>query len=169
MCILYNTIKKRYPSKGYKKESKMLVTKYNPYNDLDIRKGFELLHSLMNQFDNTNEESNILSFVPAVNTREGDNAYYIEIDLPGIKKEDIEITTEDNILTISGERKYKDEVKEDDYYKVESRYGKFSRSFTLPEKVDVEKIHAESKDGVLEVVIPKVSEEANKPRKIEIK
>ena len=152
-----------------KKESNMLVTRYNPYNDIDIRKGFEVLHSLMNQFDPVKEESNLVSFVPAVNTREGEDAYYIEIDLPGIKKEDIEITTEDNTLTISGERKYKDEVKEDDYYKVESRYGKFSRSFTLPEKVDVANIHAESKDGVLEVVIPKLKEEENKPRKIEIK
>ena len=147
----------------------MLVTRYNPYNDMDIRKGFELLHSLMNQFDPATEESNLVSFVPAVNTREGEDAYYIEIDLPGIKKEDIEITTEDNTLTISGERKYKDEVKEEDYYKVESRYGKFSRSFTLPEKVDVENIHAENEDGVLEVVIPKLKEEENKPRKIEIK
>ena len=49
----------------------------------------------------------------------------------------------------------KEEIKEDDYYKVESAYGKFSRSFTLPEKIDVENIHAESKDGVLEVIIPK--------------
>ncbi len=148
----------------------MLVTRYNPYSDPDIRKGFEVLHSLMNQFDPVvKEESNLASFVPSVNTRESDDAYYIEVDLPGIKKEDIEITTEDNVLTISGERKYKDEVKEDDYYKVESRYGKFSRSFTLPEKVDVEKIQAESRDGVLEVVIPKLKEEENKPRKIEIK
>jgi len=148
----------------------MLVTRYNPYNDPDIRKGFEVLHSLMSQFDPAvKEEGNITAFVPSVNTRESEDAYYIEVDLPGIKKEDIEITTEDNILTISGERKYKDEVKEDDYYKVESRYGKFSRSFTLPEKVDVDHIQAESKDGVLEVVIPKLKEEENKPRKIEIK
>ena len=148
----------------------MLVTRYNPYNDLDIRKGFEVLHSLMNQFDPVREDSSsIASFIPAVNTREGEDAYYVELDLPGIKKEDIEITTEDNVLTISGERKYKDEVKEDDYYKVESRYGKFSRSFTLPEKIDVENIHAESSDGVLEVIIPKLKEEDTKPKKIEIK
>jgi len=60
-------------------------------------------------------------------------------------------------------------VKEEDYYKVESAYGKFSRSFTLPEKVDVENIHAESKDGVLEVIIPKLKEEEKKPKKIEIR
>jgi len=148
----------------------MLVKRYTPYNNNDFLKGFEALHSLMSQFDQTvSEESAIASFIPQVNTREGEYAYHVELDLPGIKKEDIEITTEDNVLTISGERKLKEEVKEDDYYKVESRYGKFTRSFTLPEKVDVENIHAESNDGVLEVVIPKLEEEEKKPKKIEIK
>ncbi len=145
----------------------MLITRYNPYNE--AKKSFDLFNSLMQNFDVAREEGAIASFVPRVNTREGEDAYYVEIDLPGIKKEDIEITTEDNVLTISGERKMKDEVKEEDYYKVESAYGKFSRSFTLPEKVDVENIHAESKDGVLEVVIPKLKEEEKKQKKIEIK
>jgi HSP20 family protein len=145
----------------------MLVTRYNPYSE--VRRGFELLNSMMQNLDVAADEGAIASFVPKVNTREGDDAYYVEIDLPGIKKEDIEITTEDNVLTISGERKMKDEMKEDDYYKIESAYGKFSRSFTLPEKVDVEKIEAQSKDGVLEVVIPKLKEEEKKPKKIEIK
>jgi len=146
----------------------MLVTKYNPYTE--ARRGYDLLNTLMQTFDPAvREESAIASFVPRVNTREGEYAYHVELDLPGIKKEDIEITTEDNVLTISGERKMKEEIKEDDYYKVESAYGKFSRSFTLPEKIDVENIHAESKDGVLEVIIPKMTEEETKPKKIEIK
>ena len=145
----------------------MLVTKYNPYTE--TRRGFDLFNTLMQTLDPVREESAIASFIPQVNTREGEYAYHVELDLPGIRKEDIEITTEDNVLTISGERKMKEEVKEDDYYKVESAYGKFSRSFTLPEKIDVENIHAESKDGVLEVVIPKVAEEETKPKKIEIK
>ena len=145
----------------------MLVTKYNPYTE--ARRGFDLFNTLMQTLDPVREETAISAFVPRVNTREGEYAYHVELDLPGIKKEDIEITTEDNVLTISGERKMKEEVKEDDYYKVESAYGKFSRSFTLPEKIDVENIHAEAKDGVLEVVIPKLKEEETKPKKIEIK
>ncbi len=143
----------------------MLVTKYNPY---EARRSFDLLNTLMQSLDPAREETAISSFVPRVNTREGEYAYHVELDLPGIKKEDIEITTEDNVLTISGERKMKEEINEDAYYKVESAYGKFSRSFTLPEKIDVENIHAESKDGVLEVIIPKLKEET-KPKKIEIK
>ncbi|HFU77365.1 MAG TPA: Hsp20/alpha crystallin family protein [Epsilonproteobacteria bacterium] len=144
----------------------MLVTRYNPYSN--ARRGLGVVNQILNQLDSLSEE-NVSSFVPMVNTREGEFAYHVELDLPGIKKEDIEITTEDNILTISGERKHKDEVKEDDYYRVESVYGKFSRSFTLPEKIDVENIHAESSDGVLEVIIPKLKVEESKPKKIEIK
>ncbi|HHD79893.1 MAG TPA: Hsp20/alpha crystallin family protein [Epsilonproteobacteria bacterium] len=144
----------------------MLVTRYNPYSN--ARRGLGVVNQILNQLDSLSEE-NVSSFVPMVNTREGEFAYHVELDLPGIKKEDIEITTEDNILTISGERKHKDEVKEDDYYRVESVYGKFSMSFTLPEKIDVENIHAESSDGVLEVIIPKLKVEESKPKKIEIK
>jgi len=147
----------------------MLVTRYNPYRRAGLRDGLNVVNQLLHQLDETTEEGFLNSFVPVVNTREGEYAYHVELDLPGIKKEDIEITTEDNVLTISGERKLKDEVKEEDYYKVESVYGKFSRSFTLPEKVDVENIHAESKDGVLEVIIPKLKVEETKPKKIEIK
>ncbi len=146
----------------------MYIRRYaNPYRE--ARRGFEMLNAILNSIEGVEEDASINDFVPAVNTREDEKAYVIEIDLPGIKKEDIEITTEDNVLTISGERKYKDEVKEDDYYKIESAYGKFSRSFTLPEKVDADKITAESKNGVLEVVIPKAAEEEKQPKKIEIK
>ena len=147
----------------------MLVTRYNPYARAGMRRGLGVVNQLLNHFDDVQEEGIVSSFVPVVNTREGEFAYHVELDLPGIKKEDIEITTEDNNLTISGERKLKEEVKEEDYYKVESLYGKFSRSFTLPEKIDVENIHAESSDGVLEVIIPKLKEEDTKPKKIEIK
>ena len=147
----------------------MLLKRYNPYSRTGTRLGVDVVNQLLNQLEEVKEESFLSNFVPVVNTREGEYAYHIELDLPGIKKEDIEITTEDNVLTISGERKLKDEAKEEDYYRVESVYGKFSRSFTLPEKIDVENIHAESSDGVLEVIIPKLKEEDTKPKKIEIK
>ncbi len=146
----------------------MLVARYtHPYRD--IRRGFDLMNTLLNAMEPAQEEGAMSDFVPAVNTRESDDAYYIELDLPGIRKEDIEITTEDNVLTISGERKRQEEVNEEDYYRIESVYGKFTRSFTLPDKVDAEKIKAHSKDGVLEVVIPKLEEKVQKTRKIAIK
>ncbi|MDR9498792.1 MAG: Hsp20/alpha crystallin family protein [Hydrogenovibrio sp.] len=100
-------------------------------------------------------ESSVAGFVPTVNTREGDYAYHIEADLPGVKKEDIQVEVKDGRVAISGERKVKDEVNEDDYYRVESRYGKFERSFALPDNVDEENVNARCEDGVLEVVLPK--------------
>ncbi|RUM72781.1 MAG: Hsp20/alpha crystallin family protein [Sulfurovum sp.] len=146
----------------------MIVTRYNPYGDRQMRKGFEMLNTLMGSLENSIDEGAIASFVPAVNTRVDDDAYYIEIDLPGVKKDDIEITAEDNVLTVSGERKMREELKEDDYYKVESRYGKFSRSFTLPEDADPEGIEAHMQNGVLEIVIPK-RKDIHQVKKIDIK
>ena len=148
----------------------MLVTRYNPTKELnEFRRGFQSLNSLLDNFTGAEGSFANLDFKPSVNTREGESAYHVEVDLPGVKKEDISVDIKDNILTISGERQTKEEVKEDDYYKVESSYGKFERSFTLPENVDSENIHAETEDGVLEVVIPKLEKPEDKPRKIEIK
>jgi len=125
---------------------------------------------MLDDFNTSNQEDFKADFSPAINTREGEFAYHVEVDLPGMRKEDINIQVEDNTLVISGERKVKDEIKEENYYKIESRFGSFSRSFSLPEEADVENIHAESKDGVLEVVVPKLeSEKVDKVKKIDIK
>ena len=113
-------------------------------------------------------ESSLGAFTPKVNTREGEFAYHIDVDLPGVKKDDIKIDVHDNILTIHGERNYKEETKKEDYYKVETSFGKFQRQFTLPDNVDVENISASSNDGVLEVVVPKL-EKAVEKKTIEVK
>ena len=141
-----------------------VVRHYNPFAELqELGEQFNRLFNLQET-----KESDI-DFVPRVNTREGDDAYYIEVDLPGVKKDDININVDDNTLTISGERKIKEEHKEDNFYKVESVYGKFERSFSLPEDVDTDKIEAEHKNGVLEIKIPKVAKVEKTPKKIEIK
>jgi len=149
----------------------MLVTRYNPYGQMrEFRKGFNLLNTMLDEFKDEKGSAFKDDFSPTVNTREGEFAYHVEVDLPGVKKEDVEIKIEDNTLLVSGERKVKNEVKEDDYYKVESSFGTFSRSFSLPNEIDVENIHAESKNGVLEVIIPKLkTTEVDKVKKIEIK
>ncbi len=148
----------------------MLVTRYNQNNPIkDLRRSFDLFNSMLNEFNTASPETVNHDFVPAINTREGEYAYHVEVDLPGISKEDIEIKVEDNTLVISGERKVKEEIKEENYYKVESRFGTFSRSFSLPEEADIENIHAESTDGVLEVVVPKLeSAKIDKVKKVAI-
>jgi len=145
----------------------MLVRRYEPFSD--IKRSFDLINQIINSVERSTESSGTLvDFIPKVNTREGKNAYHIEVELPGIKKEDVDVKVDGNVLTISGERKLRDEVKEEDYYKVESRYGSFSRSFTLPEKVDVEHIHAEADNGIVEIIIPKLTIDTSS-KKIEIK
>ena len=142
----------------------MLLTKFDPmreFKDLEER-----LSSALNLPDTSSEFS---SFKPSINTREGEYAYHIEVDLPGVKKDDISVDIKDDVLTISGQRKTKKEVKEKDYYKMESSYGKFQRSFTLPDNIDAENIEANSKDGVLEVVVPKMEKSKKETKKIKIK
>jgi len=146
----------------------MLVKRYEPFND--IRKSFDLVNAIMNTIgeQTATQEPNVVDFRPKVNTRETEDAYHIEVELPGVKKKDVDISVDGNILTISGERNVRDEVKDEDYHKIESRYGIFSRSFTLPEKVDIENIEAEFVNGVLEIAIPKLKVD-NSSKKIEIK
>jgi len=134
----------------------MLLTPYNPFREIR-----EIENRLFGSRALAKEEENVVTFTPKVNTREGEFAYHVDVDLPGVKKEDIRIDIKENVLVISGERNFKEEVKEEDYYRVETRFGKFSRSFTLPENVDIENIDASAENGVLEVVIPNLEPKEN--------
>lgn len=104
---------------------------------------------------------------PAVNVREDENNFYIEAELPGMKKEDIDLEIEQNSLCIKGDRKFEKKEEGENYHFVERSYGSFYRSFSLPSNVDAEGISAEYKDGVLQVTVPK--KEEVKPKKVEIK
>lgn len=106
------------------------------------------------------------TWMPTANISETDKEYLIKAELPEVKKEDVKITLQDGVITISGERKMEKEDKEANEIRVESFYGTFSRSFTLPSNVDAKGITAESKEGVLKVHIPKT--EASKPKSITI-
>ncbi|BFU77200.1 Hsp20/alpha crystallin family protein [Arcobacter sp. 15-2] len=127
----------------------MLLTRFEPF------KGMQNFHRIIDNYPIIEENRAIKGFVPNVNTREGEFAYHIDIDLPGMNKNDISIDIDENSLIISGERKIKEEVKEEDYHKIETSFGKFERVFSLPKNIDIENITASSQDGVLEIVIPK--------------
>ncbi len=148
----------------------MLISRYlNPVESYRRKRGVDFFNDFLSSLDENVSSDSLVDFKPAVNTREGKDAYHIDVDLPGVKKEDIDVSMENNMLTISGKREAKSEVKEEDYYRLESSYGKFERSFTLPEKVDTENIRAACEDGVLEVVIPKLQIEQKSSKKIDIK
>ena len=105
-------------------------------------------------------------WAPAVDILETPEAYEVKAELPGIPKEDVHITVENNILTLKGERKFeKDETKEN-YHRIERTYGAFARSFNLPTRVDQERVEAKFDNGVLTISVPKAAEA--KPKRIEI-
>lgn len=97
------------------------------------------------------------SFVPKADIFENEKSYQINLVAPGMKKEEFKIELNDNYLTVSGERKFNREEKEGNYHFIESQYGSFSRSFTLPDIADAAKISASYNNGVLEIEIPKDS------------
>lgn len=114
-----------------------------------------------------NEAISVANWSPVVDISEDDKEYAIKAELPDVKKEDIKLNVHDDVLTITGERKYEKEEKGKKYHRVERAYGSFMRSFTLPEDADGTKVTAEYKDGLLNVRLPK-SEKA-KPKTIEVK
>ena len=106
-------------------------------------------------------------WAPALDISERKDAYVVSVEVPGVNADDLDITLEDGLLTIQGERQFTSESSEQQYHRVERRYGSFRRSITLPSQVQADSIEASFENGVLEVVVPK-AEEA-KPKKISVK
>jgi HSP20 family protein len=105
-------------------------------------------------------------WIPAMDVVETEDHFVLRADLPGLSESDVKIELEENVLTVSGERKSEHEQKGEGYYRVERSFGTFSRSLTLPDGVDADGIQANFNNGVLEVRIPKP--EQQKPRKVQI-
>jgi HSP20 family protein len=131
--------------------------------------GNEIEETLEKGYEKSKEVlSNVASHLPFANLAQKSNGdFHIEIDMPGVKKEDIDVKITDNILTVCGERKMKKEVKKKDYYRMESSFGRIERSFSLPKGIDQDKINAKYKNGRL--VIDLEREKSLKPKAIEVK
>ena len=111
---------------------------------------------------------NVASHLPFANlAKKGNDAFVIEVDLPGVQKEDIELKVEENLLTVKAVRNMKRETREEDYYLCESSFGVISRSFVLPEGIDKEKVDARYEDGRLYITLEK--EESRKAKSISVK
>ena len=115
-------------------------------------------------FDNAGRQAQ--RWVPAMDLIEADDHFVLKADLPGLAEDDVAIEVQDNVLTISGSREAEHERKEKGWYRLERSYGSFSRSLTLPDGVDAEKVEANFDRGVLEIRVPKPEE--RKPRRISI-
>ena len=109
------------------------------------------------------------SHFPQLSVMEKGNEYNIEVDLPGVEEKDIEVTLQDNALTLKGERNIEEETKEKNYHKLERSHGQFLRTVNFPIKVDSESINAELKNGVLKISVQKAKEALKQSKKVEIK
>lgn len=145
------------------------VTRWTP-TDL-FRPRFDRLfdQTFSNFFDTVRggEEVSNRGWLPPVDVRETDEALTLFVELPGIKREDVDITVEDRTLTVRGERKFEQDVERENYHRIERAYGAFTRTFTLPANVQSDHVKAAFADGVLTIELPKAEE--SKPRKIAIK
>jgi HSP20 family protein len=140
----------------------MSLVRYEPWS---------LLNQLSKELDRSfrgNENSDVATsdWTPAVDIKEQDDAFVIVADIPGVDPKDIEVHMENGVLSIKGERESEKKEEKEGYKRVERSYGSFYRRFSMPETADASKINAKSKNGVLEITIPK--QEKEQPRKIKV-
>lgn len=152
----------------------MALTKWTPFEMWDPFREMRSLQERMSRlfessFGRPSHAEGLLTdgWFPAVDIHEDGNNIYLKAEIPGVRKDDLNISLDNNILTIKGEKKQESEVNEENYHRMERYYGSFSRSFTLPASVDSAKVAAVYKDGILTLTLPK-KEEA-KPKKIDVK
>jgi HSP20 family protein len=140
----------------------MAIIRWEPAREL------QTMNRLFNTFFDSpsNGGPALRRWIPAMDVTETDDQYVLRADLPGMSESDVNVELDDNVLTISGERKSEHEQRSKGFYRVERASGSFSRSLTLPEGVDADDIQASFDNGVLEVRVPKP--EQPKPRKVQI-
>jgi HSP20 family protein len=145
----------------------MNITRWDPFGSIDElfgRFGAPGFGRWPRAFE---ADGKVIEWAPSADISETDKEYLVKAELPGVKREDVKLTVDQGMLTIQGERKHEKEEKGEKYHRVERAYGTFFRSFSLPENAAAGDIHAESKDGVLLVHIPKMKSE--KPKAVQIK
>ncbi len=149
----------------------MTLTRFVPFrsglNDVAVLQN--RLNSIFQDFARPDETSEALmagNFVPAVDVYEDAEKLVLKLEVPGIRREDLDIRVEGRVLTVKGERKFESEEKEENFHRIERRFGSFVRSFTLPSTVNTEKVDATSADGVLSISFAKKPEA--QPKQIQV-
>src|SRR5204862_3138654 len=143
------------------------LTRWEPLREMEeFQNRLSTLFGRPQRRGNGREEITLPEWTPLADITEDDKEYLIKAELPEMKKEDVKVTVENGVLTISGERKFEKEEKKKKYHRVERGYGSFVRTFALPEDADANKVKAQFKQGILEVHLPK--NEKAKPKQIEV-
>lgn len=143
----------------------MAIARWTPFQDVYALQN--RLNSLMQEY-NRNEDESLSSsaFVPPVDIFEDQNHIVLKLEVPGMKLDDFDIQLENQTLTVRGERKFEKETKDENYHRVERRYGSFARAFTLPNTIDSESVKAHYDAGVLSIELGKRAEA--KPKQIKV-
>ncbi len=150
----------------------MALVRWEPFQDLlAIQERMNRLFDETLQRTHSREDEDLSAglWSPPVDIYETENEIILKAELPEIDQKDIDIKVEDSTLTIRGERKFERETKKENYHRIERAYGKFHRSFSLPNTIDQEKINASFKDGILKLVMPKREETKPKQISVEVK
>jgi len=144
----------------------MAITRWDPFREV-----VALQNRVNSLFHDLNEGENPLttaSFVPAVDIYEDDKKVMLKLEVPGIEQKDLDVSVENNTLTVKGERKFEKEEKEENFHRIERRYGSFYRAFTLPSTVDTDSVAASYNAGVLKLELKKKPEAQPKQIKVSV-
>ena len=148
----------------------MTIVRWDPFRNMTtlqdrINRIFEEANTRSRDYDN---EVSKCDWRPIVDIYDTEKSIIINAELPGLSKDDIALDVKENLLTLNGERKVDEQVKDDNYYRRERCFGSFERAFTLPSMIDSEKITANFKDGILKIEIPKPEEKKSKQISIKV-
>src|SRR6202161_2292965 len=151
---------------GPLRRRRMTIIRWDPYRDVVALQN--RMNSLFQDFSRNGENEAVTAsgFVPPVDIYEDEHKLVLKIEIPGMRQEDLDVRMENNTLTVKGERSFQSEGKEENFHRVERRYGSFYRSFTVPNTINPESIKADYDAGVLRVQLEKKAE--SKPRQIKV-
>ncbi len=143
-----------------------MISRIDPFRELSTLQ--DRFTSLFENFAETPGKEQLAagSFVPAVDIYEDEHNLVLKLEVPGVNEDDLNVSLENNLLTVSGERKFEKEEKEENFHRIERRYGSFARTFRLPSTVDAEKVEASYDKGLLKITIGKRAEA--KPKQIKV-
>jgi HSP20 family protein len=144
----------------------MAITRWDPFREVVSLQN--RVNSLFRDLNDGESPLTTASFVPAVDVYEDDKKVTLKLEVPGVEEKDLDVSVENNTLTVKGERKFEAEEKEENFHRIERRYGSFFRAFTLPSTVDTEHIKAAYNAGVLKLELTKKPEAQPKQIKINV-
>ena len=142
-----------------------MMTEWNPWGDMFKMQKMDMMNPMMSPMMSMRDPSSMMRWTPLCDIKETDKCFCVKAELPGMKKEDLNIEMNDNMLTISGERASEKKEDTEQWHCIERCYGKFSRSIKLPKNVDEKNIQAKFENGMLELTVPKTPE---KPKSTKI-